>query len=233
MSRRLLLLAGTGDARQLADNLANDRNWHVVASLAGVTDAPAALPVEVRTGGFGGAGGLAEYLKSTGVDVVIDATHPFAQRMTHNAVEACRAANVPLLRIERPPWSPPQNAEWIRVATLEAAALLLPAGARVFLTVGANSLAPFAARDDVWFLVRTMDGLGDAPFAQYDVVAGAPPGDSETEARLMREHRITHLVSKNAGGAAYAIDRPPAAQVESVADAAAALEWLNRFAAVS
>ncbi len=247
MTKRVLLLAGTREARELAISLAGDESWHVIASLAGVTDAPAQLPVETRTGGFGGTDGLADYLRNDRIEAVIDATHPFAAQMTNNAVAACRRSSVPLLRVERAPWTPPQDANWIRVATLEAAAQTLPAGARAFLTVGANSLVPFSHRQDVWFLVRTMDAPSAAPLAQCEMIVGAPPADSREDARLMCKHRITHLVTKNAGGTAYAkleaaadlsiptimVDRPPAPDVDCVSVVADAVKWLRHLAATS
>ena len=241
MTRRVLLLAGTREARELGDLLAGEQGWSATASLAGATNTPAELPIDTRVGGFGGVDGLADYLTEHRIDAVIDATHPFAGGMSANAVDACTAHRVPLLRVERPVWVRPAGARWARVASLEAAAAALPAGARAFLTVGSNSLKPFAPRNDVWFLVRTMEPQCETCLVDCKLVVGAPPRDSASEARLMEEHRITHLVTKNAGGSAYAkieaaadlgiptiiIERPvlPAAQtVDNVADA---LTWLR------
>lgn len=244
MTRRLLVLGGTREAREIATALAGDTAWRVVVSLAGATKEPAPLPVEIRVGGFGGADGLARHLGENKVEAVVDATHPFARQMSANAVTACTQTEVPLLRIERPAWTRPAAAEWIVVADLDEAARILPSGARVFLTVGADSLEPFACRDDVWFLVRTMERRPDGlPLPRGKLVVGPPSQSPEEEARLMRAHRVTRLVTKNAGGTAFAklaaaadleipaivIDRPRLPPAETVADAAGALDWLRRL----
>lgn len=242
MTARVLLLAGTSEARDIAHMLADREEWRVIASLAGATETPRPLPVETRYGGFGGADGLVRYLREIGIDAVIDATHPFARRMTANAAAACRALDIPLLRVERPQWDPPAGAQWIGVASLEEAAAALPAGARAFLTVGANGVAPFAGRTDVWFLVRTMEDAGALPLANHQAVSGAPPADSDEEIRLMKRHGITHLVTKNAGGPASAkldaaarlsipaivIERPETSDAETVHHPCSVVDWLQR-----
>ncbi len=87
-------------------------------SLAGRTAAPKAEPVPTRSGGFGGAEGLAQYLQSEGIDRLIDATHPFAARISANAARAAALAGVPLLAIRRPAWSPEPGDVWTEVASV-------------------------------------------------------------------------------------------------------------------
>ncbi len=244
MTLRLLLLAGTREARDLADLLAGNADWHVTASLAGVTVNPAHLAANTRTGGFGGAKGLADYLKDNSFDAVVDATHPFANQISANAAEACTRQDIALLRVERPPWVPPADAFWINVATLEDAARELPAGARAFLTVGSNSLAAFAHRDDVRFLIRALHLPGTLPFKHCEMIVAPPSSDAGREATLMEEHGITHLVTKNAGGPAGAkleaaaslkiptimVDRPAVPGGQAVTSVQGAIEWLDEFA---
>ncbi|MEM9012006.1 MAG: cobalt-precorrin-6A reductase [Pseudomonadota bacterium] len=236
--RRLLVLAGTAEARALCTALANHPAWEVIAALAGATDAPAALPVETRTGGFGGAAGLAEWLRRERIAAIVDATHPYAARISANAVEAAARAGLPLLRLERPPWIRPANAIWHEVANLEAAAAAVPSGARALLSTGARDLGPFAARADVWWLLRAISPPGgDFPLPQGVAIPARLPLVSAEEEELMRAHRISHLVTRNAGGDATRakIDAaarlglttvilirpalPPANTVKTVADA--------------
>lgn len=238
------MLAGTREARLLADALAGSARWQVTASLAGVTTAPAELPVKTRIGGFGGIEGLARYLQENHIAAVVDATHPFAGQMSANAVAACTGLGVPLLRLERPAWTPPSDAKWINAQDTIEAAALLPSQARAFLTVGGNSMEPFRTRQDVWFLIRTLGGQpGDFPFAQGVFVRGMPGKEVDEEAALMEHHRITHLVTKNAGGPAFAkveaaarlqiptimIARPHLPAAETVADVEGALQWLGQL----
>jgi len=239
----LLMLAGTREARLLADKLAENSRWQVTASLAGVTTAPAELPVETRIGGFGGIEGLVRYLEDNQIAAVVDATHSFAGRMSANAVAACARVGVPLLRVERPAWTPLPDAVWVDAQDATEAAALLPSGARAFLTVGSNSMEPFRTRDDVWYLIRTLEALtGDFPFAQGVFVHGMPGQKVDDESVLMDQHRITHLVTKNAGGPAFAkveaaaglqiqtvmIARPHLPPAETVVDVEGALHWLGQ-----
>lgn len=241
---RVLLLAGTREARELAHALSAHEGVLTTASFAGATEMPADLQVKTRIGGFGGAEGLARYLTATGVHAVIDATHPFAEQMSMNAVAACKATDIPLLRLERKAWVAPDGAEWINVASGSEASENLPRGARVFLTVGSNSLEPFLHRRDVWFLVRTWDRqTTPLPLQHYEAVSGPPPKTANMDMELMRAHNVTHLVTKNSGGPAYnkllaaahlnipalVIDRPKLPSAETVDDPSAALQWLQRF----
>ena len=113
----------------------------------------------MRVGGFGGPEALARWLADHGVTAVVDATHPFAERISVSAVTACAAANVPLLRLERPGWSARPGDRWTWVDDLDGAAAdaIGELGSRVLLTTGRQGLSTFAALDDTWFLIRCID----------------------------------------------------------------------------
>lgn len=197
---RVLLLAGTGEARRLAGALAPDHD--VTASLAGATAAPTAYPCPVRIGGFGGAEGLQAYLRDEGVDAIVDATHPFAARISANAVAAAAAAGVALIRLARPPWTRRRGETWIEAPHLDAAAAALPAGARAFLATGRSSLAAFAGRTDCHLFLRVID-RPETPFpGAGEYVVARPPFDEAAERALLSRLGATHLVVKNAGGVA-------------------------------
>ena len=243
--RRVLILGGTGDAARLARALAGRGGIEATVSLAGLTRVPAPLPLPVRRGGFGGAGGLAEHLRAGGVTHLIDATHPFAARISASAVEAAAALDLPLLRLARPPWMPGPDERWIEVADPAAAARALPAAARqVFLAIGRRDLASFAIRPDIRFHVRMIEPPEAAlPLTDHRVILARGPFEFDAETALFRGLRIDSLVAKNAGGtgarakltAAAALCLPvvmirrpilpPAREVESVEDA---LVWLAR-----
>ena len=197
--KRILLLAGTGEARRIAAALSD---LPVVASLAGSTASPQDYPCEVQTGGFGGAKAMADWLSDHQIGAVIDATHPFAARISANAVVAAEAAGVPLTRVDRPPWTSEPYETWINVPDIEAAAAALPTGARAFLATGRGSQAAFIARRDVWCALRLIDPP-DTPYpGNGEYVVSRPPFDEAAEKALFERLRITHLVVKNAGGAA-------------------------------
>ncbi|MEV6298940.1 cobalt-precorrin-6A reductase [Actinoplanes sp. NPDC051861] len=197
---RVLLLGGTAEARRLAGLLVADGHT-VVTSLAGRTSKPLLPAGEVRIGGFGGVDGLGEYLRGERIDVVVDATHPFAATMTGHAVEVCGALRVPLLILRRPGWTAAPGDDWHRVASLAEAATLLPRlGHRVFLTTGRQGIAAFAEVDECWFLARSVEPPEAPAPKRLEVVLDRGPFTVDGERRLMTGHRIDVLVTKDSGG---------------------------------
>ncbi len=199
---RVLLLAGTAEASQLAHLLAPEPGVEVVASFAGRTAAPAALPCHTRTGGFGGVEGLAGELRRGGYDLLVDATHPFAARMPGHAAAAAAAAGVARLRLLRPAWRPGPGDEWDDVGTLDEAALRLEeiGARRVLLTTGRHELLAFARLVDTHFVVRSIDPPGPLPLADATSIVARPPFPVDAESVLLRTHGIDALLTRNSGG---------------------------------
>jgi precorrin-6A/cobalt-precorrin-6A reductase len=196
----LLILGGTAEAAALAVALVD--RVRVTNALAGRTAAPVLPPGECRIGGFGDAEGLAAWLCANDIDLVVDATHPFATRISAHAVAACAATGRKLLRLERPAWRPVAGDRWLDVADpASAAALLARIGGRAFLTVGRQSLSVFQGLDHVWKLVRLIAPPADIlPLAPYELVLGRGPFTIEAERYLLASRRITVLVTKASGG---------------------------------
>lgn len=241
----MLVLGGTAEARTLATRLAAD-GLDVVSSLQGQVSRPALPAGEVRIGGFGGADGLATYLRDERIERVLDATHPFAATITRHAVQACARTATPLLAIVRPPWAPAPGDRWIPVADVAAAALAVrdaPVGGTVLLTTGRRDLAAFAGDDAHAFVVRAVDPPGGPMPARTSVVRARGPFDVEGETALLRRHDVSLLVTRNSGGPLTAakltaardvgvpvimIERPPPAAVDTVPDVDAAHVWATR-----
>ncbi len=201
MVEKILILGGTAEAAELATKLVHAGN-HVTTSLAGRTHTPAKVEGKMRIGGFGGVEGLADYLQRQRITKLIDATHPFARQISQNAAAAAELAGICLECHIRAPWSKSDGDRWTSVASLEQACDAIPAGARAFLALGSQHIEPFARRTDIHFVVRMVDQPANRlPFADYTAVVGKP-GDKEAEAALLRQHRITHLICRNSGGAA-------------------------------
>jgi len=242
----VLILGGTTEARRLAELLAADAmpGLRVTNSLAGRVAAPRLPPGEVRVGGFGGAEGLAGWLREHEVDALVDATHPFAATISFNAARAAATAHVPLLALRRPGWVPVEGDIWHEADSLEKAAQLLPAlGRRVFLTTGRMGLAAFAALDDLWFLVRSVDAPQPPGPSRMEVLLDRGPFTLDGERELLGRHRIDVVVTKDSGGAATApkltaareaglpvvvVRRPPVPEgVQVVAGPEQALRWVK------
>lgn len=237
--KRILILAGTTEARKLAEVLMEIPGLSPIASLAGMTETPAKMACPVRTGGFGGTEGLVAWIKHNKPAAVINATHPFATQMQINAYAACKEAGTPYLRLLRPPW--PIVPPLFRMPDLEAAACHLPPGAIVLLSTGRKDISPFVARKDVAFVLRTIEPVKNLPNHIVPMIA-RPPFTVESEIDLLRKLDATHVIAKNSGGTGMAklkaaeelritamlIDRPqrpPGQLVEGVEEAVA---WLHQ-----
>jgi precorrin-6A/cobalt-precorrin-6A reductase len=243
---RALILGGTGDANQLAAALAR-AGIDAVYSYAGRTKVPLPHELPTRTGGFGGADGLADFVRRESITHVIDATHPFAAEMSRHAVMACTAAKIPLIALERAPWAREASDNWIDVSDIAAAVAALPEkAARVFLAIGRQHIAPFATKPQHTYTLRFVDAPdGALPLPEAKVIVARGPFSLESELELMRSRGIEWIVARNSGGtgarakidAARALSRPvimiarpelpERPQVQSVDDV---LAWLGHDA---
>ena len=202
---RILILGGTREAAELARRLVEEGH-DVTTSLAGRTREPLPMAGKTRTGGFGGAHGLATYMREHGFTRLIDATHPFARQISANAREAARLTGIAFEAIERPAWPKRDGDLWIEVSSLDEASCAIPAGARILLALGSQHIAAFASRGDVHFIVRMVDQPpAPPPLPDHELLIGMPSPDWQEEAQLFREKAITHVVCRNSGGTgAYA-----------------------------
>jgi precorrin-6A/cobalt-precorrin-6A reductase len=242
---RILILGGTTEATELGRVLAGDGRVRATISLAGRTRSPLPQKLPTRTGGFGGVAGLACYLEENRIEALIDATHPFAARMTANAVEAARMTATPLLVVLRPAWRPVEGDRWVIVADMPAAAAALgEAPRRVFLTIGQKDLSPFRAAPKHHYVLRSVDPPPpEALPPDVDIIAARGPFAEADEHRLLVERRIEVVVTKNSGGGAteaklataralgvpvVMVERPPAPPVDTVDTVADVLAWLER-----
>lgn len=202
---KVLILGGTAEAGELAARLAGDDRLATVTSLAGLTRMPAPVAGQVRRGGFGGPDGLAATLTNGRYDALIDATHPFAEQIAANAVEAAAIAGVPSIKLVRPPFERRPGGNFIDVPDMQAASDRLPQNSRVFLAAGRREIRVFAARDDIWCLVRMIEPPAPGEtLPRGEVVIGHPAATADEEAALLQAHDIGWIVSKDSGGKASA-----------------------------
>ncbi|MEP1327269.1 cobalt-precorrin-6A reductase [Pseudophaeobacter sp.] len=239
---RTLLLGGTTEATRLARALA-EAGADAVFSYAGRTNSPVAQPLPTRVGGFGGVAGLVDYLRAEGITRVVDATHPFAAQMSRNAIDACAEAGMPLCAFERPAWRAGEDDRWIHVSDMAGAVAALPEEAvRVFLAIGKQNLNVFAAKPQHHYLLRLVDAPEtELPLPDCAVELARGPFDLAGDLELLRHHRITHIVAKNAGGTGamakltaarkldlpiVMIDRPELPTRQVLGDLAEVMAWL-------
>ncbi len=245
--RTILVLGGTGEARAIAAALERTPDVRVISTLAGAIANPR-LPVgEVRVGGFGGPDGLAAYIEAEHVGAVVDATHPFAERMSWSASEACTAGHTRLVRLERPPFPRDPQVDWREVASLAEAAALLPrTGRRVFLTTGRQGLAAFTAIAEAFFLIRCVEAPDPALLPpDRTVLLDRGPFTVAGELELVDRHALDVLVTKDSGGEmtqaklaaarerglpVIVVARPSRPAAPTVATVEEALAWLGEHA---
>lgn len=204
MTHRILILGGTTEARQLAAQLAARTGLDITLSMAGRTENPVEQPVPMRSGGFGGAQGLAEWLAAHKIDLLIDATHPYAARISANAAEAARLSGVPILALRRPAWEAVAGDNWTLVDDADGAVAALGVNPRrVFLALGRQEIAAFVTAPQHSYIIRSVDPIEPplgVPDATYILARG--PFREVDERALLKENRIDVIVAKNSGGAA-------------------------------
>ena len=240
----ILILGGTTEARELAGRLAGRTDLAVTLSLAGRTVAPLRQPVPVRSGGFGGPEGLASYLADHHIDILVDATHPYAAVMSANAATAARQAGIALLALRRPGWVSVAGDRWIEADDPHGAVAALGAvPKRVFLALGRKDIAPFAQAPQHFYLIRSVDRVEPplaVPRAHYITARG--PFDADADQKLLEQHDIGVIVAKNSGGSAtygkiaaaralgiavIMLRRPALPPAETAETVNAAMAWLD------
>ncbi|MBY2987888.1 cobalt-precorrin-6A reductase [Rhizobium leguminosarum] len=201
---RILILGGTSEARLLAEALAARDDCDVLLSLAGRTEKPAVQPVPVRIGGFGGAVALADFLKAGGYDLLIDATHPFAERISANAAFAAETTGVAAIALRRPEWQRVAGDRWRDVQSIPAAIEALgPSPRHVFLATGRQGAHYAEAAPQHHYLVRSVDPVEPAlALGNVEYILDRGPFALDGERALLRQHDIDIIIAKNSGGAA-------------------------------
>ncbi|MEL6871555.1 MAG: precorrin-6A/cobalt-precorrin-6A reductase [Pseudomonadota bacterium] len=208
-SRRthVLLLAGTGEARRLASQIVEAKlpGLLLTTSLAGATTEPRAYAGDLRRGGFGGVGGLSAFIREARVDLIIDATHPFAARISANAMQAAAQSAIPMLRLERPPWTQPPGQRWTQISCLADAVAHLGDESIVFLAIGTGSFSAacdLASGSAATFYLRVAEAIDNTRSrpGNLHVIVQHPERTRDEDAALFTELGVTHVVMKNAGG---------------------------------
>ncbi len=218
----VLLLAGTGEAAQIAQGLAA-RKRDAVASVAreGRQDMP--LPLPWIQGGFGGDDGFRRYLSEQRISAVIDATHPFAERVTRRTARICAERSLPYCLFWRPAWTEAPGDRWSFIDREEDAAAHIAPGAVVFLATGRQTLERFANLSQCQLICRQLDPPeAPFPFDNGRYLVGTPPFSVAQERALFAELSVDWLVVKNAGGAA------PASKLSAARELGIRVAMINR-----
>ena len=241
---KLLILGGTQEARELAEKAINLPNIELKVSLAGRTN-KTVISQQTRVGGFGGVTGLIKYLEAENIDLVVDATHPFAAKISYHAAIAAEKLGLPRLMLVRSEWKSVTGDKWVEVENTQAAVDILPnISKRVFLTIGRQEVTAFNQIENIWFLMRMIEKPSeDNILPKGLLLLERGPFSRDSEKQLLQKHNIDTIVSKSSGGnATYAkivaarelgikvvmVKRPMLPEGERVEDVEGALEWVER-----
>jgi precorrin-6A/cobalt-precorrin-6A reductase len=241
---RLLLLAGTWEARQIAAALTREPRVNAVVSLAGAERRPEAFGIPTRIGGFGGDARFSDWVLREGIDGIIDATHPFAAQVSQRTSRIAADLGVDYIQFLRPAWLPEPGDDWTFLNTESDAAKHIPDGARVFLATGRRGLDAFATLHGATLFCRRTDGRAEAfPFPNGLYVMGRPPFSVPQEIGTFSRLGVDWMIARNSGGTASRAKleaartlgirvamirrppQPPGPKVETVAEAMA---WVRR-----
>lgn len=193
--KRVLLLGGTGDALRLARSLGPEQ----VYSLAGLGRVPRDLNCQVRVGGFGGAQGLAEYITAERLDLLVDATHPYAAQISANAALAAEQDGIPCWALRRPAWQAGSGDDWREVGDWAELIAAISDFRRPFFTLGREPLAHLhEIPEHQHWTVRCLDA--QPPAARAEIIGDRGPFNLETERTLFERLNCDVLISKNSGG---------------------------------
>ena len=239
---KILIFGGTGEARELANNLVA-LGHQVTTTLAGRTTNPVLPNGQVRHGGFGGARQLTEFIEQNGFDRVVDATHPYAQKMSNQVVLAMKPVSAPLLRLIRAEWQKPDGAIWVNVPDANMAMQQLPDICVPFLSLGHKEIGGISNWPNNKCVVRLIEPPVAPLHQNVDLILARPPYTLEDELALMRMHKITHLLTKNSGGSqtrakidaaallnikTFVVARPTLAEAREVSSVDAAIALLQK-----
>ncbi len=195
----ILLLGGTGEGRALAQALV-ERRVDIITSLAGATRARADLPGRVRVGGFGGEEECRKFLRDNSISRIIDATHPFAARISHRTARIAWDTGLPYVQLLRPEWRPGPGDRWTEIDDEAQVADHAQPGQTLFVATGRQTLDRYANLTHCTLIFRQIDPP-DAPFpwpnGRYQI--GRPPFSVADEVALFGELGVDWLVTKNAG----------------------------------
>ncbi|MDR6999768.1 precorrin-6A reductase [Neobacillus niacini] len=205
----ILVLAGTSDARALALEILEE-GYSLLATV--VTDNAAN---ELRESGIPVQTGrltddeMVSLIETKGIQAVVDASHPFAEEASKNAISAAQKAGVPYIRYERE--SQTFHYEKMKVVESyeEAADIAAAKKGVVMLTTGSKTLRIFTekllGKPDIRLIARMLPRIDNMEkceqfgLPQKNIVAIQGPFTKEFDQALYKQYGVTLMITKESG----------------------------------
>ncbi|AJO76331.1 cobalt-precorrin-6A reductase [Pseudomonas sp. MRSN 12121] len=195
--KRILLLGGVSEALAIARTLGPEH----IYSLAGIGRVPDDLACQVRVGGYGGAEGLSRFIREQGIELLLDATHPYAAQISQNAASAARLAGIPCWALRRPAWQAQAGDDWREVRDWAGLVQALKPFKRPLFTLGREPLQHLQEiPDEQFWTLRALDSYPGNE--RCEVIGARGPFLIDSERELFERRRIDVLISKNSGSSA-------------------------------
>jgi precorrin-6A/cobalt-precorrin-6A reductase len=197
----VLIIGGTAEANKIASHFINNEKYNIILSLAGRTINPKIITPNTRIGGFGGSEGLENFIHTKKIELIVDASHPYATNISRNAIEASKRMKVPMISYIRGDWKRSSLDNWIDARSFEDAIKYLPKISRTFLSLGKQNIDLFSNLKKHWFLIRTIDKIKlDIFRSSHKYIYGKGPFTLLDELLIMKNNRIDCIITRNSGG---------------------------------
>ena len=222
--KKIVIFAGTTEGRRLSEILADAGITHTVCVateygeivMREQTDAEAARtkeqPFVSLHRGRMDREQMEEFLRNEGYEIVVDATHPYAQAVTENIRDAVKTQSPIYLRLEREISETPEAEDpvvSIRYfeSNADCAKALENTEGNILLTTGSKELATYCASGRLHdrLYVRILPGRESLELCMEQGIKGRQilalqgPFSTEMNAAILKQYDIRHMVTKNSG----------------------------------
>ena len=205
----ILVIGGTSDAREITRKL-SDKGIKIVVSTATQYgyDLASGDGVPVVQGRMD-CQEMVGFIADSSIQVLVDASHPFAVEVTENAVKACQISKTPYIRYARPGGEEFVNPLVEKVISYEAAAQrACQLGQIIFLTIGSKMCPLFietAMNNGKEVIVRiipdpaVIQGLLEMGVSPGNLLAMKGPFSEELNVAMLKHYKADVMVTKESG----------------------------------
>ncbi|MEW9672000.1 precorrin-6A reductase [Ammoniphilus sp. 3BR4] len=239
----ILVLAGTSDARELALKIKAE-GFPLMATVVTENAAKAMeeAQIPVRVGRLTDSE-ITELIQKQGFQAVVDASHPYAEEASKNAMAGAQTVGVPYIRYERENLAYPKH-ELVTVVEdyVQAAELAAKKGGNIMLTTGSKTLKTFADRllglPGTNLIARmlprkdNMEKCEELGVEQKNIIAMQGPFTKDLNKALYSQYQVTLMITKESGKVGAVDEKVEAAlemEIETIIIARPQIQYGTKF----